>query len=206
MTTDPGPISPGKPVDPTTSAGPQRDGRQFDSYMQRGGEQGPRTEAPTPMDLAQGAPPSGTPPTMDSIQSQAKVAQDGLGQVEQQLKEPNLKLKRSQVHLLKNKLSQAQEQIRSSSQKVGIDSSPFKPPAGSSAIGRFIAYVNDGQDQLIQVQNQLKQMASKGQQLNAADMLSVTVKMNLAQQEIEYSTTLLGKVMDSIKQVMNIQL
>ena len=206
MTTEPGPITPDKPVDPTTSAGPQRDGKQFDAYMQQGGEQGLKAEGPTPMDLAQGTPSTGTPPTMDSIQNQARVAQDGLGQVEQQLKEPNLKLKRSQVHLLKNKLSQAQEQIRSASQKVGIDSPSFKPPAGSSAIGRFISYVNDGQDQLIQVQNQLKQMASKGQQLNAADMLSVTVKMNLAQQEIEYSTTLLGKVMDSVKQVMNIQL
>ena len=206
MTTDPGPITPGKPVDPATSSGPQREGKQFDAYMQRDGEQGLKSERTTPMELAQGTPPTGAPPTMDSIQTQARVAQDGLGQVEQQLKEPQLKLKRHQVHLLKNKLSQAQEQIRSAGQKLGIQAPPFKPPAGSSALGRFISYVNDGQDQLIQVQNQLKQMASKGQQLNAADMLSVTVKMNLAQQEIEYSTTLLGKVMDSIKQVMNIQL
>lgn len=205
----PSPISPGKSIEPAgTSPQPVRD---FKPYMEGGAggsPQGttPSTQGPTPLSIAQNQNISGTMPSMDSIAQQSKAMQDSLGNVGQQLKTPNLKLKRSQAHLLKNKLSDAQQYIRQAGQKVGVESEPLEVPSGSTAIGRFIAYVNDGQDQLIQVQNKLKTMAAKGQQLNAADMLSVTVKMNLAQQEIEYSTTLLAKVIDSVKQIMNIQL
>lgn len=205
----PDPISPGKSVEQTANGMPQGTAKDFGPFMrdQAQGDGGPRTNAPTPMSLSQGSPnPTGAPPTLDSIQAQAKTMQDGLGQVGDQLKSENLKLKRSQTHLLKNKLTEAQEHIRGAAQKLGINSPPMKMPQGAGPINRFIAYVNDGQDQLIQVQNQLKKMSAKGGQLSAAEMLAVTVKMNLAQQEIEYSTTLLGKVMDSVKQVMNIQL
>lgn len=202
-------ITPGKSLEPAgTTPQPAKD---FQQYMQ-GAPQTPSSQGtaqaggPSPMNLAQGATSPGEPPSMAAILNQAKSMQDNLGVVGQQLKTPNLKLKRSQAHLLKNKLTDAQGYIRQAGAKVGVESPPLTVPPGTSAVGRFIAYVNDGQDQLIQVQQKLKTMASKGQQMNAAEMLSVTVKMNLAQQEIEYSTTLLGKVIDSVKQIMNIQL
>lgn len=204
----PSSITPGKAIEPAgTSPQPVRD---FKPYMEGGGRQAPSqgmsTQGPTPMSIAQNQNLPTQIPSMESIVQQSKTMQDSLGTVGQQLKTPNLKLKRSQAHLLKNKLSDAQGYIRQAGAKVGVESEPMEVPSGSSAIGRFIAYVNDGQDQLVQVQQQLKGMAAKGQQLNAAEMLSVTVKMNLAQQEIEYSTTLLAKVIDSIKQIMNVQL
>jgi flagellar biosynthesis/type III secretory pathway ATPase len=37
-------------------------------------------------------------------------------------------------------------------------------------------------------------------------MMYMQIKMSQAQQEIEFSSTLLGKVIDSIKQVLNTQL
>lgn len=202
-------ITPGKSIEPAgTTPQPTKD---FQQYMQ-GTSQTPMSQgtagagSPTPMNLAQGGPTPGEPPSMGAILNQAKSMQDNLGVVGQQLNTPNLKLKRSQAHLLKNKLTDAHAHIRQAGAKVGVEAPPLTVPPGTSAIGRFIAYVNDGQDQLIQVQHKLKTMASQGQQMNAAEMLSVTVKMNLAQQEIEYSTTLLGKVIDSVKQIMNIQL
>ncbi|HSX13909.1 MAG TPA: hypothetical protein VLE96_05770 [Chlamydiales bacterium] len=205
----PGSITPGKSIEPAgTSPQPVRD---FKPYMEGGGNRAPQggtpgAQGPTPMSIAQNQNLPGTVPSVDTIAQQAKTMQDSLGAVGQQLKTPNLKLKRSQAHLLKNKLSDAQGYIRQAGAKVGVEAEPLTVPSGTSAIGRFVAYVNDGQNQLIQVQQKLKGMAAKGQQLNAADMLSVTVKMNLAQQEIEYSTTLLAKVIDSVKQIMNIQL
>lgn len=203
-------ITPGKSLEPAgTSPQPAKD---FKPYMQ-GSPGAPMSSqgsaaptGPTPMDLAQGAASPGSPPSMGAILNQARSMQDGLGVVGQQLNTPNLKLKRSQAHLLKNKLTDAQEYIRQAGAKVGVQAPPMTIPPGTSPIGRFVAYVNDGQDQLIQVQQKLKAMTAKGQQLNATEMLSVTVKMNLAQQEIEYSSTLLAKVIDSIKQIMNIQL
>lgn len=202
-------VTPGKSLEPAgTSPQPARD---FKPYMQ-GSPQSPMSQestalvGPTPMNLAQGAASAGSPPSMETILNQTKSMQDGLGVVGKQLNTPNLKLKRSQAHLLKNKLTDAQEYIRQAGAKVGVEAPPMTIPPGTSPIGRFVAYVNDGQDQLIQVQQKLKAMTAKGQQLNATEMLSVTVKMNLAQQEIEYSSTLLAKVIDSIKQIMNIQL
>ena len=158
------------------------------------------------MDITRGAAMQTAGPNLDSILAQARTAQDTLGTVQKQLNTQGLKLRRSQTHLLKNKLTDAQGYIRQAGGKLGVDAGPMKPPPGATSLERFIAYVNDGQDQLVQVQKRLKEMAAKGQQMNAAEMLSVQVKMNLAQQEIEYSSTLLAKVIDSIKQMMNIQL
>ncbi len=214
MTTNPPDKSPdrifgGKPLEPAgTTPQPPKD---FQSYMQGSSTptqgQTPATPGgPTPMDIARGPAIQTAGPSFDTLLGQAKTAQDSLGNVEKQLNTPNLKLRRSQSHLLKNKLTDAQGYIRQASGKLGVDAPPMKLPPGATAIDRFIAYVNDGQNQLIQVQQKLKQMAAKGQQLNAAEMLSVTVKMNLAQQEIEYSSTLLSKVISSTTQIMNIQL
>jgi len=202
-------ITPGKSLEPAgTTPQPQKD---FQSYMQ--GAPNPssspatlETSGPTPMSLAQGNSIGTEPPNMNTIMQQARTVQDGLGTVHSQLNTPNLKLKRSQAHLLKNKLSSAHDYIQQAAEKVGVNPSTSEVPATSSPLGRFIAYVNDGQDQLIQVQNQLKEMSAHGGQLNAAEMLTVTVKMNLANQEITYSSTLLGKVIDSIKTIMNTQL
>ena len=201
-------ISAGKPLEPAGTT--PRSPKEFQSYMQgtTSAPPGQTTPAggPTPMDIAKGPAISTAGPSFNTILAQAKTAQDSLGTVEQQLNTQNLKLRRSQSHLLKNKLTDAQSYIRQAGAKVGVDSPPMKLPAGANAIERFLAYVNDGQDQLVQVQQKLQQMSAKGQQLNAADMLAITVKMNLAQQEIEYSTTLLGKITSSISQIMNIQL
>lgn len=202
-------ITPGKSLEPAgTTPQPQKDFKQYMEGSQTApGTQAPNAaEGPTPMSIVQGQAVPGAPPSMEAVLNQAKTAQDSLGNVGQQLKTPNLTFKRSQAHLLKNKLSDAHEYIRQAGEKMGIQSPPMTVPSGGGPIGKFIAYVNDGQDQLMQVQQKLKTMSASGQQLNAADMLSITVKMNLAQQEIEYSTTLLAKVIDSVKQIMNTQL
>lgn len=202
-------ITPGKALEPAgTTPQPQKN---FQSYMQgdsnaSSSPASTEASAPTPMSLAQGNGASTEPPNMNTILQQAKTVQDGLGTVHSQLNTPNLKLKRSQAHLLKNKLSSAHGYIQQAAEKVGINPSTQEASSESSPLGKFIAYVNDGQNQLIQVQNQLKQMSAHGGQLNAAEMLTVTVKMNLANQEITYSSTLLSKVIDSIKTIMNTQL
>lgn len=204
-------ITPGKALEPAGTT-PQQAPKDFQSFMQgespaaAKGQAAQSSGIPSPAEIARGTTFQTAGPSFDSILAQAKTARDSLGTVETQLKEPNLKLKRSQTHLIKNKLTDANEYIRAAAGKVGVNGAPMKMPTGGTPLDRFLAYVNDGQDQLVQVQQKLKELSAKGQQLNAADMLAVTVKMNLAQQEIEYSSTLLGKVIDSIKQLINVQL
>lgn len=192
-----------KPLEPagTTPKTPAN----FEGYMQNLPKQTGGPASATPMQGV--APPAAAaPPTMASMAAQAKSMQDSLGNVGNQLRTKNLKLRRSQTHLLKNKLTEANSYIRQAASKVGVDSPPLEVPSGTSALDRFLAYVNDGQNQLIEVQHKLKTLSAEGGQINAADMLAVTVKMNLAQQEIEYSSVLLSKVIESIKQIMNVQL
>lgn len=203
-------INPGKPLESPMDKpiAPGQTPAGFDSYMQTAGNRTPNQAAgPTPMN---GAAPSASLPsgavTVDSILAQAKQAQDTLGTVEKQLGDQNLKLKRSQTHLVKQKLTDANSYIRSAGSKLGVALPEGQTPSGSSPIARFLAMVNEGQDQLLQVQEQLKQMAARGESVNPGEMLSVQVKMGLAQQEISYTSTLLGKVIQSITQLMNTQL
>jgi hypothetical protein len=49
-------------------------------------------------------------------------------------------------------------------------------------------------------------MSKHPDSLNPADMLLVQVKMNQASNEVQFSTTLMGKVIDSIKQILSTQL
>ena len=209
-------ITPGMPLEPTDRLHPTAPTTSFESKMKGAPGAppgGPGTQgvapgqpgAPSPMEASKGPAFTGTP-TFDTIGTQAKNAQDTLGTVGQQLNTPNLKFKRAQSHLLRNKLQDANSYIRSAGAKVGVEAPPMKSSPGASPIDRFIAYVNDGQDQLQAVQDKLKQMAANGEEIRPGDMLLIQVKMNLAQQEIEYSSTLLGKVIDSLKQIMNIQL
>ena len=206
-------ITPGKALEPdqTISKPPST----FESYMQDAG-QGVRTNAPpgSPVPAQGASAPTGIRapaiqtggPTFDSLLGQARNVQDGLGTVGQQLQSPNLKLKRSQAHLLKNKLQDTNEYVRSAANKLGVETPPQKTPPGANPIGRFLSYVGSGQDQMMSVEQKLKQLAASNGQIRPEELLFVQVKMSQAQQEIEYSTTLLGKVIDSIKSIMNTQL
>lgn len=184
----------------------------FDTYMQGTGQQRtpPGSPAapggPTPMDALQGPSISTSGVSFDSILAQAKQTQDSLGTVEQQLNDKNLKLKRSQSHLVRQKLGDANSYVRTAGSKLGLDLPEGKIPPGVSGVARFIAMINDGQDQLAQVQAQLKKMSADGTAINPGEMMSVQVKMGLAQQEISYTSTLLGKVIQSITQLMSTQL
>ena len=205
-------VSPGQPPrepleKPISPGRPQADFQQhMEGTRTQQGMQQATTGTPTPMDVARGPALSTSGISFDSIMAQSKQAQDSLGTVEDQLKDKNLKLKRSQSHLIRQKLGDANNYIRAAGSKLGLKMSEGKMPPGLSGIARFIAMINDGQDQLAQVQQQLKETFKKGTNINAGEMLSVQVKMGLATQEIEYTSTLLGKVIQGITQLMNTQL
>lgn len=206
-------ISPNKgpePWDQPSSLGKTPEG--FDSLMEGAKNRpsaptpgAPGTQGPTPLEIARGPSISGTP-TFESILGQTKQAQDTLGEVEKRVKHKNLKLKRSQNHLIKQKLSDANSHIRAAGSKLGIDLPEDQKSPSLGGLSRFIAMINHGQNQLVAVQEQLKNLAKKGTNINPGDMLSVQVKMGLATQEIEYTSTLLGKVIQSVTQLMNTQL
>lgn len=183
----------------------------FSSYM-KSGEANPlvasgKTPQVSPFDLAHGkvAAPG---PTLASLQDQAKMASTTLGDVSNQLNTPKLKLKQSTKYLLKNKLSSAKGHILSASNKVGapIVGDEEEKKGGGGPLERFVGLVTSGQNQLEATKQRLSEIANSGHEMNPADMLLVQIKLNKAQQELEYSSLLLGKAVDDLKMMMNIQL
>ena len=200
-------ITPGQSPEPIGQPNlPKQAPSGFESYMQPQQSPGAPGGPSAPMGIPQAPPISTGGVSFDSILAQSKTAQDSLGTVEQQLNDKNLKLKRSQNHLVRQKLGDANDYIRAAGSKLGANMPEQKMPPGMSGISRFIAMINDGQDQLVAVQQQLGSLAAKGEQLNPGEMMAVQVKMGLAQQEIEYTSTLLSKVIQSITQIINTQL
>ncbi|MCI0381453.1 MAG: hypothetical protein L0207_00140 [Chlamydiae bacterium] len=181
----------------------------FQSYM--GAESNPLLTSPqptqvSPFDLAHGgALPSGS--TLTTLMAQTKTAHVALGDVYNQLQTPKLKLKQSSKYILKNKLSSAKSMIRSASAKMGAEMGEEKEvDSRASPIEKFVGLVTDGQIQLELARKQLESLKDKGESLSPADMLQIQIKLNKAQQLIEYSSLLLSKAVDDMKMLMNIQL
>ena len=196
----------GQPIQPRPT--PQTPAQGFQSYMQEGPQAPPKAfsgqAAPASVQAALPVPPGG--PSMDTLISQVGLSQDSLAQVRNQLNTNNLKFKRSQAHLLRNKLTDASEDLRAANAKMGAETPPMPSSTGARPIERFLNYVTDGENQLASAREQLLAIGKHGEQLRPADMLLVQIKFSQAQQEIEYSSTLLAKVIDSIKQILSTQL
>jgi hypothetical protein len=212
--TTPGPKPPVSPIGPPKSVGgndsgpPASPGQSFENFMKPkgAGSPGQVQGAASPFALAQGQALA-TTPTFDTLVSQTVAAQTALGGVQTQLTTPNLKLKASQKYLLRNKLSEADAHLRSANAKMGVEPGPEPQlPAGSGPIQKFLAFVNDGQAQIDSAKEQLNKMKERGESLSPGDMMLIQIKINKAQQEIEFSAMLLSKAVDDIKTLMNVQI
>lgn len=198
------------PIDKETFATGQQPNQSFGSYMKGTAPnpllQGGQSPQISPFDLAKGnVPPPG--PTLQSVQDQTKQATQALGDLNNQLNTPNLKLRQSTKYLLNNKLSSAYGHILSASNKMGApDTSGQTPQTRTGPFQKFVNLLTAGQMQLQSAQDYLSNMASDGKSIQPADLLMVQVRLSKAQQELEYSSLLLGKAVDSVKQMMNIQL
>ncbi len=196
------------------SAGEERapmTAQPFASFMQAGKGTPMTTAGKTsmisPFDLARGQPPLAQSPTLDTLLAQVNGAQSTLGDLNTQLNTPNLKLKASQKYLLKNKLSDATTSMRSANAKMSADV-PDEPDTSSFSgpLGRFFAYLTDGQSQMQAAQKQLQSLKDKGDNLAPGDFLLIQVKMFKAQQELEFSSVLLSNAVSDVKQLMQVQL
>ena len=198
-------------IGPTTPANEERrtpDVQRFHSFMQetpKPAEMAPGTEI-SPMDLLNKSNLPKGAPTTKSLLEQMNAAQDELETVQQNLQFPQLKLKRSAEHLLNNKLTDANQNLRFAAGKLGLEPPPATITTGLSPLDKLITFAADGQNQLLSVKQELHKFATNRRQMNPADMMLVQIKLAQAQQEIEYSSILISKIVDSIKQMMNIQI
>lgn len=199
-----------KPITEGEPKTPQGAVRPFQPYME-GAEPNPlltagKTPQISPFDLAHGRVPA-PGPNFNTIQEQAKAAHGTLGDIANQLKTPKLKLKQSTKYLLKNKLNSAKAHINAASEKLGAPKAgEEETPKDAGPLQKFLGIVTNGQNQLEETQQRLGKLSAEGDQLRPGEMLLVQLKLNKAQQELEYSSLLLGKAVDDLKMMMNIQL
>ncbi len=214
---------PKPPIDPSGAAGPSGvpkdksvegdktvtpDKSAFQSEMKEAPSAGKAQAGQeiSPMELQSKAGIS-TTPSFQTLLSQSANARDTLGEVEKNLKTPNLKLKRSQSQLLNTKLSNANDHLKAANEKLGAKLPPdTQVPKNADPVSRYLSMVTDGQNKLQEAQNQIQSLNEKGQALQPGELLLVQVKLAQAQQEIEYSSVLLSQVVGSLKQILNIQL
>ncbi len=173
-----------------------------------------KTTAISPFDLAGlGAKPIAAP-SVETLMHQTMTAQNTLSAVHGQLSTPNLKLKASQKYLVKNKLMDANNNLRAANAKMGI--SPSASPeqaaamkesgAGTGPIAQFLGYVTDGMSQLDQAKKQLGAISAQGANLAPADFMLMQLKFNKAQQELDFTSAVLAKSIEGFKTIMGVQI
>lgn len=219
MTPNPGPILP-KDVSGTEriegmmpvggSDNPPEAGAFQNLLQKQSTAQMPKTTfATSPFELARGgAPQLATGPSLATLNTQVLKAQTTLGDINNMLATPNLKVKPSSKYILRNKLSEATQQLHTVNSKVGgeLPKEEQELPAMSGPFAKFLSYVGGSQVALANTQKQLQSLAEKQESLNPAEMLFVQIKLNKAQQLLDYSSVLLSKAIDDMKSLFSIQL
>ncbi|MCH9811409.1 hypothetical protein K0U07_01440 [bacterium] len=168
-----------------------------------------QAKGPSPIDLAnqQKMSPS-APPTMDKIHQQMTSVSGSLGDIKNKLQNKNLKLKNSDKYLVRKKLGNANEHIKAAAKKTGADTGDFEKKLNQSKnpIARFLSMVSDGQHQMVQAADSIKKLNANGKKMQPGDLLLVQIKLNKAQQELNYTSVILGNATSMIKTLFNIQI
>jgi hypothetical protein len=200
-------------IDPLQSVQPGEEKPEqgsFASYMQQRTDTEPSinvAKVPSPIEVNQTNPLTSQAPTQDSIRNQINSVSGSLGDVQNQLSTQNLQLKQSQKYLLRNKLQDANDNIRGAVEKLGGDpGEEVNLRAKKNPIAKFLALVADGQNQLNNAASLVGNLNASGQSVNPAELLLVQVKLQKAQQELDYTSVLLGKAVDVIKTLFNVQI
>lgn len=187
--------------------------QSFSSFMQSAQAtaeaSGTKSQMISPFDLEQNGLKSGlASPNLGTIMSQVQLAQSTIGEVQNQLSYPDLKLKSSQKFVVKNKLSDVNDSLRAANAKLGTPGAdgPSVSSGATGPLARYLDYVADGMNQLESAKQQIAALKTKGTSMNPADYLLIQIKMNKAQQELDFTTVLLSKAVDDFKTMMNVQL
>ena len=174
----------------------------FDEYMSPQ-ETTPST-APSPMDITQ---KGATSPTTESVLNQIDQTTNLQNEITNNLNTPNLQLKNSHEKLLDTKLTEANSHLDKASEHLGANVLPkTEVSEGTRPVAKFLGYLTDGQNQLVEAKKKLQDIQSQGGELKPSQLMLIQVNLAQAQQQIEFSSVLLSKAVDTLKQTINIQL
>lgn len=145
-------------------------------------------------------------PTLNSLHSQMGTTSVGLGNLFQQLSNPNLKLRADQMRNLSKNIEGLHENIQSAAAQLGVPKGNPSTLSEENPFVRFLSLVAEGQSQLQGATQAIQHLSEGGKTLNPAQFLLVQVKLNRAQQQIEFSSVLLSKAVDAMKNLFSVQI
>jgi hypothetical protein len=213
----PGSTTPSSKIEAIPSMGDERRGvgddaqQSFSSLMQPKEtdvtKMAPKVSNVSPFDLAHmGIKPIGSP-NVNTLIEQTDLLHGSFNTVQNQLSYPNLKLKSSQKYLVKNKLTDVNAHLRAANAKLGISPSEAPPEMkGAGPIAQYLGYITDGMNQLDSAKKQLGAISAQGSNVNPAEYMLLQLKFNKAQQELDFTSTVLAKSIEGMKTIMNIQI
>ncbi len=165
-------------------------------------------EMTTPMELS--ATSSGSQPISSaSIESLGKTAgniNNNLNPLINKLEtfqtqNPNTDFKSSYADIANTHIERSIQAQNSIAGNLGLEKLDL-PPASSQLV-HFLNYLTGSQQQMEKIQQALSSAPPGSLQPGA--LLSLQVKMNTVQQQVEFFTTMIGKGTDDFKTIMNIQ-
>lgn len=206
-------------IDPTKEVGQQTqkppNEELFRNYMDQAaglipeGVERPEAKPPilSPFELAPPTTPLAAGPNFETLITQTGATEAAFHDLRDLLQTPNLHLRQAETFLLNNKLTDANSNLHAAAEKLGAELVPLsQAPPSLGPIEKFLLFIGDGERQLASAQTQLRTIQAKGENINPADFLLMQIKLNKAQQEVEFSSMVLSKALEGIKTIMQIQI
>ena len=199
--------------------------QNFSSLMQKNTNT-QESKMMSPFDLAQnGAKMNPVVPSQNTVLAQIQLAQNTMARIQEQASYPNLKLKSSQKNIIKSKLSSASTSFKSAHTKfdkslleqdgdssrnpskgLSLTSTEDSSAQEKGPMSSLFDYVTAGLNEMDAVKQLVSDIGNKRGNLNPGDFLLIQIKLAKAQQELEFTSGLLSKVVEDFKMIMNIQL
>jgi hypothetical protein len=166
-------------------------------------------EAPSPMDIASkdsSVQSSGNKVNQQDLINQVKKQVDSFNKLTtkaSQLNNQNFtaELKQQWGELFKTHSTEALNSLNDISSRLNLPQSDTQTLI-SPKIKGFLNYLSGSQDQLKKIQGVLSNPSTK---LDPGTLMAIQVKMNNVQQQIEFFSVALGKGLEDVKSIMNIQ-
>lgn len=177
----------------------------FSSYMQGSAATPGAPSQITPFDLLQQDKAKPEDVSINTVTGKIGSTSNALGKLQEQLQTKNLQINGIDRNIIRNKITNANEDIRSAARKVGVpDGSPV--PLRRNPIERFLALISDGQDRLTQAQKNLSQLGKDGKEIGFKELFQIQIELSRAQRAVEFSSIMLSKFLSNIQMLFNVQI
>jgi hypothetical protein len=153
------------------------------------------------------------PPTIDHIVQQSEDLRGAIRSNVEKINEvqktnPDLKINATERAVLTDKLIHVDSGLRTALSKTGVEvtAKDFVPPTEQKPLVKFLSMLSNSDRQLTAIVGQVEGLQANNQLLRPETLLAVQIKLNFVQQQLEFFTNVINKVVEGTKTVFNVQI